>query len=324
MADRTQKQADTAVIFYQNRAADYDTTWHSSFTQRFCSYIDITPGQQVLDLACGTGLLTFLEADRVGPTGRVVGVDITPSMLARAHAKKQRENGRYKHVDFYRGNILELEAIDGFEKQTFDIITIASALVLLPDPNVAVEYWTKYLKPNGIIALDATHPRNLVSGMIFELTGRRLGLPVPYNRSWSTSEASLKALLESARLEVEKLITIENQAGFGRRFHDQAAWDDHFVEKVIMGDATRIFADSEIRRKAQAIFKEEWTKFAVDGRVEEVDAVFFGIARKTENYHKGKAHVQQTHHKWGANHTSLQDIRTHLAKPFFHRRLSVR
>jgi ubiquinone/menaquinone biosynthesis C-methylase UbiE len=283
------KQTDNAVLFYQNRAADYDYTWHPSFARRFESHLNITAGQRVLDLACGTGLLTFLEADRVGPTGTVVGIDITPNMLAQAQAKKERAGSKYSNLQFYRGDILDLDAIDALKDQTFDAITVASALVLLPDPKAAVQYWTKFLKPNGTIALDSTHPKNLVSGMVFERTGRRLGLPMPYNRTWSTSEDSLREVLESAGLEVEKVVTIEDQAGYGTKYHDQAEWDDHFVEKVIMGDTTRTFADSEIRRKARDIFKEEWGKLAVDGRVEEVDSVFLGIARRTENFHKRKA-----------------------------------
>ncbi|KAF2657462.1 S-adenosyl-L-methionine-dependent methyltransferase [Lophiostoma macrostomum CBS 122681] len=276
----SERQADSAVLFYEGRSGTYDYTWHPSFAQRFSSSLDISPGQHVLDLACGTGLLTFLEANRVGPTGRVVGVDITPGMLSGAQAKKQAAGDKFAQVELYQGDILNLDTIEGVKGQTFDLITLASALVLLPDPHAAVQYWTGYLKPGGIIAMDSTHPRNLVSGIILERTARRLGLPVPYNRTWSESENSLKEVLESAGLEVEKVITVENQAGFGRRLHDQAMWEDHFVEKIIMGDTLRTFADPAIRRKAHGVFKEEWDKLAESGRVEEVDTVFLGIARK--------------------------------------------
>jgi ubiquinone/menaquinone biosynthesis C-methylase UbiE len=274
------QQAANAVKFYESRAANYDGSWHSDFTSRFISHLDIQPGQHVLDLACGTGLLGFLEADAVGPTGHVTGVDVTPSMLAIAAFKKSRAGDGYSNVSFIKGDILHLENIDALTGKTFDIITVASALVLFPDPQGAIEHWSKYLKAGGVIALDATHPRNLVAGMVLERVARRLDLPIPYNRAWSRSESTLKSVLESAGLEVEKVVTIDNQAGYGKRSYEMEQWDDFFVENVIVKDVARTFANNDIRRKAQGVFKEEWEKLAIDGKVEEVDSVFLGVARK--------------------------------------------
>jgi hypothetical protein len=105
---------------------------------------------------------------------------------------------------------------------------------------------------------------------------------MPYNRSWSKSESTLKDMLESAGLEVKAVITIDNQAGYGRRSYDLEQWDDFFVENVIVKDVTRVFANNDIRRKAQALYKEEWEKLAIGGKVEEVDSVFLGVARRRE------------------------------------------
>ncbi|PVI07587.1 S-adenosyl-L-methionine-dependent methyltransferase [Periconia macrospinosa] len=274
-------QADNAIRFYESRSYNYDDTWHVDFTQRFISYLPIQPGQHVLDLACGTGLLTFLESEAVGSSGKIIGVDVTPGMLNMAAHKKRQAGDKYENVSFLQGDISHLDRIEGLKGKTFDVITVASALVLFPDPKKVIEHWSGYLKPGGILAVDATHPRNLVAGMVFERTARRLNLPVPYNREWSQSESTLKNVVEDAGLEVEKVITCENQAGYGKRFHDVDTWDDHFVENVIVKDVTRTFATNEIRKQAQSIFKEEWERLSVDGKVEEVDAVFLAIARKS-------------------------------------------
>lgn len=276
----SERQADDAIRFYELRSYNYDDTWHSDFTKRFLTHVPIQPGQHVLDLACGTGLLTFLEADAVGPTGQVVGIDVTPGMLAVAALKKQKDMQRYTHVQIVEGDVLHLETVEALKGKTFDVITLASALVLFPDPKEAIEHWAEYLKPGGVIVLDSTHPRNLVAGMVLERTARRLDLPVPYNRDWSQSESSLKSVIESAGLEAEKVVTINDQAGYGRRYYGAEEWDDFFVENVIVKDVARTFANNDIRRKAQGIYKEEWERLAVDGKVEEVDAVFLGIARK--------------------------------------------
>lgn len=278
-----ERQAENAIRFYEARSADYDNTWHRDFTKRFISRLDIQQGQHVLDLACGTGLLTFLVAEKVGPSGSVVGVDVTPGMLAIATRKQEQDAEKYSNVVFHKGDILHLEETQALQGRTFDFIAVASALVLFPDPKAAIEHWSRYLKPGGVLAVDATHPRNLVSGMVLERVARRLDLPVPYNRSWSRSETSLQKVLESAGLEVDKVETIHNQAGYGKRYYDIEKWDDFFVENVILKDVAKAFANNDIRRKAQALYKEEWEKLAIDGKVEEVDAVFLGIARKRKS-----------------------------------------
>jgi len=254
----SERQAANAIRFYDSRSYSYDDSWHADFTRRFVSHVPLKPGHIVLDLACGTGLLSFLEADAVGPSGHVTGVDVTPSMLAVAAFKKRRDGEKYANLDFIEGDVLHLDETEALKGKTYDVITVASALVLFPDPKAAIEHWLEFLKPGGVIAMDSTHPRNLVSGMVMERTARRLGLPAPFNREWSQSEASLKDMLESAGAKVETIMTVENQSGYGRRFHTVETWDDHFVENVLVKDVARNFADNDVRRKAQPIFREEW------------------------------------------------------------------
>ena len=67
-------------------------------------------GEVVLDLGSGAGIDVFLAANRVGPSGRVIGVDMTPEMLARA--RKNAEDGKYTNVEFRHGEIEALPVID--------------------------------------------------------------------------------------------------------------------------------------------------------------------------------------------------------------------
>jgi SAM-dependent methyltransferase len=70
----------------------------------------LSPGETVLDLGSGAGFDCFLAAQRVGPTGRVIGVDMTDDMLTKA--RKNAVKGGYENVDFRKGFIEELPVED--------------------------------------------------------------------------------------------------------------------------------------------------------------------------------------------------------------------
>jgi len=68
-------------------------------------------GEVVLDLGSGAGIDVFLAANRVGPSGRVIGVDMTPEMLSRS--MKNAEDGKFTNVEFRHGEIEALPVVDG-------------------------------------------------------------------------------------------------------------------------------------------------------------------------------------------------------------------
>ncbi len=85
------------------------------FRQRTANLADIQPGEQVLDVGCGTGTLAMEVARRVGRAGRVAGVDPGTQQIARARAKAAR---RHVPIEFQIGVIEQLP----FPDQTFDVV----------------------------------------------------------------------------------------------------------------------------------------------------------------------------------------------------------
>lgn len=88
---------------FDGRAGKYDAesnNYHSMLAQQLLSLCDLQPGQQVLDLASGTGMVALPAAAAVGPDGRVVAVDLSEAMLAQAKAKAeaQRLQGRMEFI----------------------------------------------------------------------------------------------------------------------------------------------------------------------------------------------------------------------------------
>jgi len=90
-------------------------------------YADLLPGQTVLDLGSGAGIDVFLAARAVGPDGRVIGVDMTPEMIARAWDNALK--GGYHNVDFRLGDIEALPV----ESDSVDVVLSNCVINLAPD-----------------------------------------------------------------------------------------------------------------------------------------------------------------------------------------------
>ena len=88
---------------------------------------DLKPGEVVLDLGAGGGFDCFLAARAVGPTGRVIGVDMTPEMVLRARENAQK--AQFDNVEFRLGEIEHLPVADA----SVDVIISNCVINLSPD-----------------------------------------------------------------------------------------------------------------------------------------------------------------------------------------------
>jgi len=100
-------------------------------------------GEVVLDLGSGAGFDAFLAANRVGPTGKVIGVDMTPEMLQRA--RENARKGGYENVEFRQGDIENLPVDDA----SVDAIISNCVINLAPDKPAVFREAFRVLKPGG-------------------------------------------------------------------------------------------------------------------------------------------------------------------------------
>ena len=108
--------------------------------------LGLTPGDGVLDVACGPGNFTRDFGRTVGRSGLVVGIDASPTMLARAARDTPEEAG---NVVYVRGDAVRLP----FRDESFDAVCCFAALHLFADPSAALDHMTRVLTPGGRVAL---------------------------------------------------------------------------------------------------------------------------------------------------------------------------
>jgi len=175
----------------------------------------LRPGEVVVDLGSGAGMDAFLAAKQVGPTGHVIGVDMTDAMLAKA-----RENARKvgcTNVEFRKGTIEDLP----LESESVDAIISNCVINLSPEKHKVYREAYRVLRPGG---------RVMVSDIVLER-------PLPAEILQSVD--AYLGCVGGASLRSVYLRTIE-EAGFREvrivreaRFADAIALDDPQVREVM-------------------------------------------------------------------------------------------
>jgi SAM-dependent methyltransferase len=135
---------------------------------KLVKWAGVRSGQQVLDVACGTGVVSVTAA-RLG--AGVTGLDLTPELLARA-----RENARIARVEivWHEGDVEKLP----FGDAAFDVVLSEFGHIFAPRPEVAIGEMLRVLKPGGTIAF-STWPPELLVGRTFALAASYMPPPPP-------------------------------------------------------------------------------------------------------------------------------------------------
>jgi ubiquinone/menaquinone biosynthesis C-methylase UbiE len=273
--------ASTIASIYNERSNAYDTaTFHHRLAEEYIRAANPQPGAHVLDLACGTGLVTFLAEAQVGPTGYVVGVDISEGMLEVAREKARRTGSR---VTFYQHDISDLTGLnlnpagEGDGTGQFDLVTCAAALVLLPDPLEAIRRWASLLREGGRLVTDVAARDVHVPARIFERIGPELGLSLQWDQSWVKGEESLARLLSEAGLVVARVYL--SPVFQVKEYRVEQAGE--LFEQAVSGPMFRNFGVEGVRGKAKRLFVERFVKEAgEEGVLVDEAKMYIGVAVK--------------------------------------------
>jgi ubiquinone/menaquinone biosynthesis C-methylase UbiE len=194
-----------------------------------------SPGERVLDVACGTGAVTRLAAERVGTAGHVVGLDISPGMLAMARSLSA------PWIEWHESSATTLPLPDG----AFDLVVCQQGLQFFPDRPAALREMRRVLAAGGRVALSifcASAGHDVLTAAVAPHVGVEAArlLLEPFNLA---DRAEIEALLVGAGF---KDVTIRRVARVAR-----FPVADHFIETQLAGrPANAVAALPDAARKA--------------------------------------------------------------------------
>lgn len=129
----------------------------------------LRPGERVLDVACGSGIVTRLAAERVGPSGAVAGLDVNPGMLAVARASTPSGMS----IDWYEASAEAMPLPDG----SFDVVLCQMGLQFVPNRPAALREMRRVLDRGGRICVNVPGPKPSLFGIMTEALARHIGPP---------------------------------------------------------------------------------------------------------------------------------------------------
>jgi ubiquinone/menaquinone biosynthesis C-methylase UbiE len=180
---------------YSARSANYDNgAWHPHIAHRLIEYADIQPGQKILDLATGTGMVAIESAQIVGDEGYVIGIDISTEMVDRATQKIAALG--LNNIEF---QVADAESLD-FSEHSFDLIFCSSAFIWMSDLIGALQHWHRLLKPGGVIGFHAFADTAFIGGTISQQVLEKYGISLLLSKPTGTVE-KCHDLLQQAGFE---------------------------------------------------------------------------------------------------------------------------
>ncbi|HEY9802029.1 MAG TPA: class I SAM-dependent methyltransferase [Leptolyngbyaceae cyanobacterium] len=257
----------TEVIKFFNSRTSYDNDYTISRALPLLDLIPLQSGQQVLDLATGTGIMAISSAEIVGSTGKVIAVDFSSGMLAQAQDKINKLG--LQNIELIKADV---EYVN-FEDESFDVILCSTAIVYFQDIPAALSKWYRYLKKGGIVGFSCCSEESCDAPTIISACAKN-GISLSnINESTGTIE-KCHELMQTAGFEDIELKT--QQFGFYRSLEQAKAWNGgwfHPKENPLLNLSSAQMEElkAEYRREVEAKATEQgvWYEhliFFVTGR----------------------------------------------------------
>jgi len=261
--------------YQQEIKAFYDarTSYDNDYTYRraipLVELAQLQPGQQILDIATGTGIIAIAAAEKVGAEGKVIGVDFSPGMLHQARQKISAAG--LKNIELIEA---DAETIT-FEAVSFDAIFCATAIVLLKDIPTALHNWYNYLKPNGIVTFSCWSNTSFFTPVILKVCAK-YGFELPNLHELLGSPERCKNLLQEIGFQDIEITTEQ----FGSYLSLDAA-KNYWQGKWLCANGHPLLQlSTEQVEQLKAEFSAEIERLVTDQGVWHETTAFFVTGRK--------------------------------------------
>ena len=204
--------------FFDARAARYSTDdWHRRWAEQFVAAVPLRPGDVVLDAGTGTGFCARAIARRIGPSGRVMGVDLSARMLAEARASAEN----LANIEYIEADACSLP---NFSTGSFDAVLCSAGLFYMPIAE-ALREWRRLLKPGGLVAFSSVRQGAHSVGRVFRACAQEFGVALADpSEPLGTEERCLATLRDAGFNQPE---TVADRVAF-ETLDEELAWEANF------------------------------------------------------------------------------------------------
>jgi ubiquinone/menaquinone biosynthesis C-methylase UbiE len=219
---------EVAEIFNRRAAKYVNDEWHRRYAEQL---VDVTPlrqGDRVLDAGTGPGFAARAIARRVGPTGHVLGVDISPRMLEQARIVI--DGAHLTNVDLLEADVSDLRDL---ATASFDVVVCSAGLLYMP-VDKALREWHRLLDTDGVIAFSSMKAGSPLMNRLFIECAKQFGVDVKDRSAPLGTEERCRQVLEETSFDRVQLIS--------------ARVDFEFVDLTLAWDANFRSAGSEVTR----------------------------------------------------------------------------
>jgi ubiquinone/menaquinone biosynthesis C-methylase UbiE len=178
---------------FNHRATNYSRNeWHRAYAEGLIAHSAIRAGDRVLDAGVGTGFGALAAAMRIGSSGHIMGVDVSPGMLQQARAAV--EGAQLRNVELLEADACDLRQLPA---ASFDAVICSAALLYMPVQRALVE-WRRLLKPGGTIGFSTMRAGFPQAGQLFRDCAAEFGVRLADPSAALGSESAASAALRQA------------------------------------------------------------------------------------------------------------------------------
>jgi ubiquinone/menaquinone biosynthesis C-methylase UbiE len=267
--DELRNKALTTYNAAADRYDDSDNTFWELFGRRTIARLGLRPGMHVLDVCAGSGASAIPAAEAVGPTGRVVAVDISSGLL-RLLTRKAEARG-LRQVEPRVLDLLDLDSVG----ETFDAVVCVFGIFFLADMVAGVRRLWQCVRPGGRLAITTWGPRAFEPGNTAFWTAIRRERPDLCHQfaPWDiiTEPEALRGLLSDGGVPAPE---IEAEDATHPLASPVAWWS------LVMGSGYRGTID-QLTDEARARVREDNLRYVASAGITAIEAnVIYAVARK--------------------------------------------